>query len=196
MTSALRDSILFPSAECGSGEAARFLVGAFESMQKGDLVHPDIVRAVMQAGAAFGQGNTLEWFRQRLRNTESEHDRINVLTALGCFQERDQIRNALAFVLDEVPDRNKFIPLVRAAANPIACPLLWEWFEDHLERLEKLHPIHFERIIGALVPLAGLDREDRVRAFFGEYMSRKETARDVILMALEKLEINRRMRAS
>jgi hypothetical protein len=47
-----------------------------------------------------------------------------------------------------------------------------------------------------LVPLAGLDREDRVQTFFEEYMSRKETARDVILMALEKLEINRRMRAS
>lgn len=196
MTSALRDSIFFQAAACGSGDAARFLLDTFGFMQKGGLVHPDIVRAAMQAGAAFAQGNPLEWFRKRLGTTESEHDRINVLTALGCFQDRDRIQNALAFVLDEVPDRNKFIPLVRAAANPMASPLLWDWFEDHLERLEKLHPIHFERIIGALVPLAGLDREDRVRTFFEEYMSRKETARDVIWMALEKLEINRRMRAS
>jgi aminopeptidase N len=195
-TSALRDSILFQAASCGFGEAAQFLVETFGFMQKGGLVHPDIVRAAMQAGAAFAEGNTLEWFRKRLRTTESEHDRINVLTALGCFQDKGQIQSALAFLLDEVPDRNKFIPLVRAAANPMASPLLWDWFEDHLERLEKLHPIHFERIIGALVPLAGLDREDRVRTFFGEFMSRKETARDVILMALEKLEINRRMRAS
>jgi len=195
-TSALRDAVLFQAAEQGVREAQAFLMESFEAMRKGTAVHPDISRAVLQAGAAFGDGNALDWLRTRLRTAESEHDRINVLHALGCFQDSGRVQGALRTILEEVPDRNKFVPLVRAAANPHASPLLWDWFTENQARLEKLHPVHFERVIAALVPLAGLDREEEARAFLEETLRKKESARDVIHMALEKLEIHRRMRAA
>ena len=103
---------------------------------------------------------------------------------------------ALQFILESVPDRNKFIPLVRTAVNPYAFPFLWEWFVSHLDRLEQIHPVHFERVIASLVPMAGLGREEQVRRFFEAYMSKKEAAGDTIRMAMERLEINRRMRHS
>jgi len=195
-TSALRDTILFQAAELGAREVETFLLENYEAMRAGRPVHPDIARAAMQAGAAFGEGDALEWLRQRFQTADSEHDRMNALSALGCFRDQDRIERSLDILLDEVPDRNKFIPLVRAAANPHASPILWDWFTNHWDRLETLHPVHFERIIAALVPLAGLDQEERVGVFFEKILQEQETARDVILMAREKLELNRRMRAS
>jgi len=195
-TSALRDTILFQAAELGSRDVEGFLLEGFDALRDGRPVHADIARAAMQAGAAFGGGDALGWLRQRLRSSDSEHDRMNALAALGCFRDRDRIEGALAAVLQEVPDRNKFIPLVRAAQNPQALPLLWEWFTGRVDRLEKLHPIHFERIVAAMVPLAGLDREEEVGAFFDEFMETRQAAGDAIRMAREKLEIHRRFRAA
>jgi hypothetical protein len=42
--------------------------------------------------------------------------------------------------------------------------------------------------------MGGLGREREVNAFFEEYMSKKDKARDVIKLSLEKLEGNSRMR--
>ena len=106
------------------------------------------------------------------------------------------VESALQYILERVPDRNKFIPLCRAAANPGATPFLWEWFVAHLETLEQLHPVHFERVLGAVVPVSGLGREEEVASFLARYMQKGDRAKDAIKMSLERLEINRRMRAS
>jgi hypothetical protein len=58
-----------------------------------------------------------------------------------------------------------------------------------------MHPIHYERVISAIVPLCALGREEAVRAFFEGYMAERDMAADVIRLSLEKLEINARMRA-
>jgi hypothetical protein len=74
--------------------------------------------------------------------------------------------------------------------------LMWEWYVSNLAALEQIHPIQHERVIEAIVPVCGLGREEEIRAFFEDYMKRKTAAKDVIKLALEKLEINSRMRAS
>jgi hypothetical protein len=100
------------------------------------------------------------------------------------------------YILVEVPSRNKFIPISSMAANPHAILSLWEWFASHLDLIEQLHPAHFERVIEAIVPIAGIEREAEVQAFFKEYLRDRGTARDVIRMSLEELRINSRMRYS
>jgi tricorn protease interacting factor F2/3 len=79
-------------------------------------------------------------------------------------------------------------------ANPHAIGLMWDWYVSNLERIEKFHPMLYERVIAAIIPTAGINRPDAVRAFFEQYRSQKNLAKDVINLSLERLEINLRMR--
>jgi tricorn protease interacting factor F2/3 len=148
----------------------------------------------MQVGALNGDGNVFRWFDQRLHSSESEHERMNILTALGCFRAKEMIETARQYILDKVPGRNKFFPILAMAANPHAAPLMWDWYRAHLDALEQFHPLHYERVIAGIVPVGGLGREGEVRAFFKDYLSKKQRAREVIQLSLERLEINSRMR--
>jgi aminopeptidase N len=192
--SVLRDHLFLPAVLFGSEKTRAFTLDAFDSMRKGAAIHPDIMRSVMQIGAYYGKGETFEWFDLRLKTAESEHERMNVLTALGCFRERGLIEKVQEYALKDVPGRNKFVPIVSLASNPDAVPLMWDWFVSHLEEIEQLHPIHYERIIGAIVPMAGLGREKEMETFFEAYSRSKDLARDVIKLSLEKLAIHSRMR--
>jgi hypothetical protein len=49
-------------------------------------------------------------------------------------------------------------------------------------------------VIGAIIPAAGLQRADEIKAFFKDYMQKTDKAGDVIRLSLETLEINLRMR--
>ena len=104
------------------------------------------------------------------------------------------IEKALNYILDVVPSRNKFIPIGSMTENPFAIPCLWEWFESNIEALEQLHPVHYERIIAAIVPVCGLGREERVKTFFENYLRKTEKPIDVIQLSLERLQINSEVR--
>ena len=80
------------------------------------------------------------------------------------------------------------------AVNPKAIPFMWEWYVSNSEELEKLHPIHYERVIASIVPICGIDWEQEVKNFYKNYMAEKSVAEDVIRLSLEKLEVNCRMR--
>jgi len=106
------------------------------------------------------------------------------------------VKRVQAYVLSDVPQRNLFIPIDTLCTNPDAIPLMWEWYVSNLASLEQIHPIQYERVIEAIVPVCGLGRESEIKAFFEDYMKRQTTAADVIKLSLERLEINSRMRAS
>jgi tricorn protease interacting factor F2/3 len=119
---------------------------------------------------------------------------MNILTAMGCLSNETVMREALAHVLDHVPQRNRHLPLVSCAANPEVQVFLWDWFVSNIDQLEMFHPILFERVIDALVPVCGLGREASVRAFFEDYLFRKKAGGATIRIALEFLTVNERMR--
>jgi len=194
--SILREPLIWDAVMYGSENVKAFALDQFSSLVAGKKIHPDIVKSVMQIGAWNGDDETFEWFDRSLGSSGSEHERMNILTALGCFGKRDLIEKTLNYVLTNVPDRNKFIPIGILGANPQAIPLMWEWYRDHVEPLEQFHPVHYERVIAAIVPLSGIGKEEEVRGFFDDYMQQKEKARGVIKLSLEKLEINSRMRSS
>ena len=192
--SVLRDQIIWDLTLYGSEEATCFATNKFESLMRGDRVHPDIVRSVMQVGALHGDKEVFEWFNEKLAASDSEHERMNVLAALGSFKESHLIEMAQQYVLDKVPARNKFVPISYMAANPYAMPSMWGWYVSRLEELEKFHPMHYERVIAALVPLCGLGHEAEIETFFEAYMAKKEKAKDVIRLSLERLTVNSKMR--
>jgi aminopeptidase N len=193
-TSILRDQVMYHAVLYGSKDVSAFALSRFSSLIRGEKVHPDIMKSVMQVGALHGGEEALDWFSKKMKTSESEHERMNVLVALGCFRERDLIERAQEYILDEVPDRNKFIPISVLSENPNAMPLMWDWYISNLQRFEQFHPIHYERVITSIVPLCGLGREREVRSFFEAYVTKKEKLSDVVKLCLEKLDINARMR--
>jgi len=193
--SVIRDQFLFHAVLYGSEVAEKFALEKFSSLLSGDAVHPDIMKSVMQAGAARGGNKVFDWFDRRLHSSRSEHERINILLALSSFSDRILIERAQQYILENVPNRNKFIPAGAMAANPYAIPYMWGWYRSQVKALEQLHPLHYERVIAGIVPVCGLGREDEVKGFFANYMTEKDSSGDVIRLSLEKLEINARMRS-
>ncbi len=193
-TSVIRDQFLFHAVLYGSEVAEKFALEKFSSLLAGDAVHPDIMKSVMQAGAARGGSEIFDWFDRRLHSSKSEHERINILVALSSFTDKIMIEKAQEYILKKVPNRNKFMPAGGMAANPYAISLMWDWYRSEIKALEQLHPLHYERVIAAIVPVCGLGRQDEVKGFFAKYMDEKDSLKDVIRLSLEKLEINSRMR--
>ena len=195
-TSLLRDHILWHAVVYGSNPAAVFAADQFEALHQGETIHPDIFKSVLMAGALAGGTDTLEWLIHRFESCDSEHERLQVLAALGCFRDPDLIHEALAYSLENVPGRNRFVPMTAAAANPYATGAMWQWFADHVDSLETLHPLLFERVIAGIVPVSGLSNPEDVNIFFRQYLDQKPHLEAVVRMSLERLEINHRMRRS
>ena len=193
-TAILRDQLLFDAVQYGSAAAEAFALERFGELRRGGSVHPDILKSVMQAAAWCGAAHEFEWFDRRFNACASEHERMTILSAIGCFRGGAEIGRALDYVLATVPPRNKFIPIVAMSANPHAVPLLWDWYVNHLAELEQFHPMLYERVIAAIVPVAGIDHAEAVRRFFADYILKNAKAADVIRLSLERLEINQRMR--
>jgi len=193
-TSILRDYILVHSVLYGSGNGTDFARGKLSSLMRGRSIHPDIMKSIMQVGALYGDMKAFKWFDKRLRTSQSEHERINILLALGSFRDEEVIKEVQRYVLTAVPQKNKFIPVDSLASNPHAIPGLWEWFVSNVAALKNFHPIQYERIIEAVVPVSGIGKEEQVHSFFENYLKENDKAKDVIQLSLEKLEINSRMR--
>ena len=195
-TSILRDHILVHAVIYGSEDAAGFARDKFSSLMRGGSIHSDIMKSIMQVGALNGNRETFTWFEKGLKSSKTEHERMNILQALGRFSDQALIKRTQQYILDQVPARNKFIPVDSLASNPHAIPSMWEWYVSNVVTLEQFHPIQYERIIEAIIPVCGIGKEKQVRAFFEAYMRQKTKAKDVIKMSLERLEVNSKMRAS
>jgi tricorn protease interacting factor F2/3 len=193
-TSHLRDQLIWDAVLYGSKPALDFAGNQFAALMGGDAVHADIMKSVMRAGALSGDEQVFDWFDQRLRASQIEHERMNILTAIGCFKKEELILKTQQYILDTVPARNKFVPVVALCANPHAIALMWDWYVSNLVEIEQFHPMLYERVVAAIIPTAGLQRADEVKAFFDDYQNKKDKAKDVIKLSLERLEIDLRMR--
>ena len=194
--SILREPLIWHTTLYGSNDVKDFALNKFSSLMRGEKVHQDIMTSVMRVGAWHGDTEVFDWLDKRFKSSDSEAERMNILAALGSFSEKDLIEKVLDYILSEVPDRNKFVPIGHMTANPRAIPSMWGWFVAHLKELEKFHPIHYERVIGSIVPVGGIGKEEEVRDFFDDYLGKTEKAKDVIKLSLERLAINSRMRSS
>jgi aminopeptidase N len=194
-TSILRDQVLFSAVLWGSQAAEDFALGKFDSLMKGETLHPDLMKGIMQVGALRGSVEVFDWFDKRFNLTESEHERMNILAAMAKFSDENLIERSLQYALDKVPSRNRFIPIVSMASNPCAIPHLWDWYRDHRHALEGFHPLHYERVLAGILPVCGLGKEEAVKAFFDDYVRGYPGATEAIELALERLEINARMRS-
>lgn len=190
----LRDQVLWHAVLYGSEKARDFAEGKFSFLMAGRKIHPDIMRGVMQAGAFLGGEDAHRWLTSRFQTSQSEHERMNILAALTCFRQGRILQEVQNYILDQVPERNKSMAVGALAENVNAIPSLWDWYRANQARFEAVHPLHYERVLAAIIPYGGLGVEEDVKRFFDDYMKKNHRARDVIRMSLERLEIHSRMR--
>jgi len=194
LISVLRDNLLWTAFTFGDEEVAKFGLNKFQELFDGKTIHPDIMASILKIGAASDE-RAFDYFIEKLETPETpEHEKINILTALSCFKKKETLFKTLNYILEKVPNKNKFFPLRQISKNLVILHDLWRWFLDNIEALENLHPILFGRVIVSLIPLAGLGKEAEVKDFFKNYISKKDLDKDTIKMAVEMMEINSRLR--
>ncbi len=188
----LRDQYVWLGIFLGSEKVAAFAETEFQKLVRGGSVHPDMIKSIMQAGAFTGNADTLDWFIERFENTVSEHDRTNVLSALGCFQDHDVLSAVCSFTLTRVPPRNQSIPIAAMALNPAATDGLWEWYTSEKEAFATFHPLIHERVFASIVPVCDALKAEDVR----HYLSKNQVKINpgVVELTLERLEVNHRLR--
>ncbi len=194
LTTELRAALLVAAFLLGSNAVAGFGNAQFQLLVDDEFVHPDILTPVMKIGAVV-HPDAQSWLVQRaLDENLSEAERIMALEALGHLRTEKELRNALAFNLDEIPRSFKHYMLAAAAQNPSALDWMWRWFREHLCEIEKF-PLHVvEMLIVQLIPLCGLGHRNEVHAQLQDFVSRYPTAADSVTMALELLDVNERLR--
>jgi tricorn protease interacting factor F2/3 len=189
-TAMLRDQLFVHGALIGNPQTLDFLTDQFNAFLGGSIIAPDIFRGVMTAGAVSGEGKALEAMMGRFEASGVEHERMTLAAALGCFNAWPLLEEALDYTLAKVPDRIRFIPLVAAAGNPAAADHLWPWFVDNFPRIERMHPLLFERVVAAFVPGPGLQDPDHTSTFCNHLKRKQPRLKDVIALSLERLEVN------
>ncbi|MFX0184126.1 MAG: M1 family metallopeptidase [Candidatus Hodarchaeota archaeon] len=193
-TSLLRSILLWIAFRFGDEEVAEFGSSKFAEIKQNQTIHPDIRATTMRIGAAL-DASLFDWFIEKFEAKETEEEeRINILRAIGSFGDHDTLEKVLAYTLEKVPDKNKYIPVLFAASNPAIVKDMWPWYLANIERLEKIHFTLYERIIQSVVSLSGLGREEEVKDFLEAYKTKNEKVKDTIIMTLERLDINSRLR--
>jgi tricorn protease interacting factor F2/3 len=199
-TASLRSSVLWSAVQFGSSDAVDFCKAQFEHMaQTGDNIHPDIADAVQRV-AAFTDPDALSELMKRFEATDSEQERMTIASALGCVLV-ENMQGSLDFALEKMPPALKFIPPYVMSANPSLAPVLWGMFQENQKRLEKLHPVHFERVLIGIISVGGLSKPEAIREFFATYAPESQKTyqkhlRESMDMALEMLEVNLKLRKS
>ncbi len=190
----LRDQLLVHGAMMGNATIRDFLSDRFQDFLNGIPIDPDIFRGVITAGAVGGGQSALDAILQRFATSRVEHERMTLAGALGAFSRWPLLEQALDFSLKKVPDRIRFMPLVAAAGNPAALDRLWPWFEANQSRIETMHPLLYERVVAAIVPIAGLQDLERTRSFCERLHQKHPRLKDVIALSLERLTVNEHFR--
>ena len=189
-TAMLRDQLFVHGALIGNPQALNFLNEQFNAFLSGSTIAPDIFRGVMTAGAVSGGRPALEAMIRRFEASGVEHERMTLAGTLGCFDPWPLLEEALDFALEKLPDRIRFLPMVAAAGNPASADRMWPWFVDNFPRIERMHPLLFERVVAACIPGPGLQDPDRTITFCEKLQHEQPRLKDVIALSLERLEVN------
>jgi tricorn protease interacting factor F2/3 len=190
--SILKNYLLWAGASVDNTEVNDFCMEKFEDLLNEKKISPDILSSVLKVGA-MKHPKAKDYFLGKITSPETPQvEKAYIYQALGCFQEESQILKALDIMIKEVPAQSWLYTFRMIGSNKEALDLLWKWFKEHLDTLEKKSPFVLARTIAALIPLGGLANRKDVEVFLNDYANKNEFHKDTIKMALEKLKINLR----
>ncbi|MFX0114834.1 MAG: M1 family metallopeptidase [Candidatus Hodarchaeota archaeon] len=192
--SSLREDLIWTAALFGSQKTQDFIHQQFSQLKAGTRIHPGIYSSVLRATANTAK-DAFEELVRLYKKAETEQERTNITEALGCLKNKEDIQNALKYLVDGIPYRNWRYILLRMGQNVSASSLLWQWLAEHFDRFEKTLPKGLpERLVYSVVPYAGLGREDEAKRFFANRKPKEENVRVVTDYALEGLAIHSHIR--
>ena len=160
-----------------------------------DTVPPDLKQAVALAYARSTED--YDSLLAAYRKSNSDEDKIRLLTAMTAFTNASLVNQTLNFSLTtEVKRQDTRLILVTATWNPDAQNIAWKWLQTNIGKLE-------ERYEGtgilsgtflSIIPILGIGRVEEMKAFFTE---RKIPDSEVGISAgLEKLLVYDRLARS
>lgn len=190
----IRDSILWGAFSYGDQTAEECGQANFKKILEGKKVHQDILSSVLKIGAATNNKSTTYLMQKLLAPDTPDVEKLYILEAFGCQQNKKDILKTLNMNLKQVPSQSRHYLFSSMARNPEALEFIWPWFLKNFKKIEEQSPMVFARTIASLIPRGGLENITEVKQFFKEYINEKELAKATIKMTLELLEINSKMR--
>jgi tricorn protease interacting factor F2/3 len=168
------------------------LAGMFPDYEE---VDPSLKEAVAVAYARVHGKEVFEQLTELVKSTKSEVDRSRIYSALTSFDDPKLVEKALELgISGEVSRSDSAYTLTRAAANPLARDVLWEWLKKRFEKLWTMYAgsqqvlLYYE----AVVPRCAVGKPGEVGEFFsGEKMKRGGMA---FRRAIESVEIRTKLR--
>ena len=133
-------------------------------------VTPEMKQAVALAYARSTENydNLLAAYRK----SNSDEDRIRLLTAMTSFTNPSLVNRTLDFTLTkEVKRQDTRIILATAAGNPDARDITWKWLQQNIGKLQALYKGTGILSITFLstIPLLGIGKVEETRAFFKQH---------------------------
>jgi len=132
----------------------------------------DQVTSDMKQAVALAYAKSTENYDNLLaayRKSDSDEDKIRLLTAMTAFKNATLVNRTLDFTLtNEVKRQDTRIILVTAAANPDARDTTWKWLQANIERLQAIYKgtgILSGTLLSA-IPLLGIGKTEETRTFF------------------------------
>jgi len=133
-------------------------------------VTPEMKQAVALAYARSTENydNLLATYRK----SDSDEDRIRLLTAMTAFRNPPFVNRTLDFTLTkEVKRQDVRLILATAAGNPDARDTTWRWLQQNIEKLQALYKGTgiLSGTFLSTIPFLGIGRVEEVRTFFKQH---------------------------
>jgi tricorn protease interacting factor F2/3 len=191
----LRDSLLWSAFTYGSEKITDYCKGKFQDLLNGEEVHSDIISSVLKVGSVL-YPNAEEYFKKQLKDEKvSEGEKVRILSALTCSNDKNKLKDLLEFNFKEIPKRNRLAIIGGILKNPESHDWLWEWYMKNFQTIMKeLTLMHAANTIVMLVPIVGVGHEDEAKNLFEPLMKQIPMATATIKMALEALELYSKFR--
>lgn len=190
----LRRTVFEALRQIDDSETIDFASRLWEEYMAGKDVHPDLLSVALFT-ATERQPGAVDYLLGVFEGDDTtEPERIVILEALGRVRDTKELKNVLDYTLNNVPPKNRRIPIVAASYNPESIEQLWKWFTANKKEVAKIHPFHYGIILNAVLPAAGVTNTDTIETY-----ARKELTSDVpgvndsLEMAIENMRIMNRL---
>ncbi|MDE1819254.1 MAG: M1 family metallopeptidase [Euryarchaeota archaeon] len=127
---------------------------------------PDLRGPVAIAMARSGGSSAFDPLVERAQGARTESELEQLIGGLVSFHDGHLVARTLDWAVSGGVSRGMLGSVgVAAARNPDANAVVWPWFRDHLDALEKVYTgtAMLPRVVERLVPMAGLGRLPEVR---------------------------------
>ena len=171
-------------------EYAASLASEFKEYAK---VAPDMRSAV---AAAYAKAtNDINGIIDTYRKSNSDEDKVRLLSAMTVFSDENLIAKTLDFALSGEVKRQDIIAAVSGAAqNPHVRKMMWDWLKSKIGKLQELYAGTglTSSILASTIPILCLGRVSEAETYFREHPI--PDAEIGIKVGLEKLRAYDRLR--